>query len=157
MQGGCTNPNRNRLGGDLLLVDDADSSEQGSLKGALRLLAKLGKTGWVQELCQAADVELPRAHVDESLQSFSSKSATPPIGVGRGCLVARGRLGRGQLEEGATRVSLLMSQAGRSPSAKQSDVGRRTRTFTVQSGAALGRSGPGRGSETGPSALSCYY
>ena len=43
MQGGCTNPNRNRLGGDLL--DDADSREQVSLKDALQLLANLGKTG----------------------------------------------------------------------------------------------------------------
>jgi hypothetical protein len=43
VKGGCTNPNRNRLGGDLL--DDADSREQVSLKGALHLLAELGKTG----------------------------------------------------------------------------------------------------------------
>ena len=42
VKGGCTNPNRNRLGGDLL--DDADSREQDSLKDALHLLAKLGKT-----------------------------------------------------------------------------------------------------------------
>jgi hypothetical protein len=43
VQGGYTNPNRNKLGGDLL--DDADSREQFSLKDALQLLAKLGKTG----------------------------------------------------------------------------------------------------------------
>ena len=43
MQGGYTNPHRKRLGGDLL--DDADSREQDSLKDALHLLAKLGKTG----------------------------------------------------------------------------------------------------------------
>ena len=43
MQGGYTNPTRKKLAGDLL--DDADSREQDSLKDALHLLAKLGKTG----------------------------------------------------------------------------------------------------------------
>ena len=43
VQGGYTNPHRKRLGGDLL--DDADSREQVSLKDALHLLAKMGKTG----------------------------------------------------------------------------------------------------------------
>ena len=43
MQGGYTNPLRKRLGGDVLY--DADTSKQVSLKDALHLLAKLGKTG----------------------------------------------------------------------------------------------------------------
>jgi hypothetical protein len=43
VQGGYTNPNRTNLGGDLR--DDADSREQVSLKDALHLLAKQGKTG----------------------------------------------------------------------------------------------------------------
>ena len=38
-------------------------------------------------------------------------------------------------------ISLFVSQASRSPSVQQSDVGRRTRTFTVQNGTALGRNG----------------
>ena len=71
MQGGYTNPNRNKLGGDLL--DDADSREQFSLKDALQLLAKLGKTGTLvsdgRKSCakRSADVELPLAHIDGCL------------------------------------------------------------------------------------------
>ena len=38
-------------------------------------------------------------------------------------------------------ISLFVSQASRSPSVQQSDVGGRTRTFTVQNGTALGRNG----------------
>ena len=38
-------------------------------------------------------------------------------------------------------ISLFVSQASRSPSVQQSDVGRRTRTFTVRNGTALGRNG----------------
>jgi len=38
-------------------------------------------------------------------------------------------------------ISLFVSQASRSPSVQQSDVGRRTHTFTVQNGTALGRNG----------------
>ena len=70
--------------------------------------------------------------------SFSSKSATPPIGEGRGCLPGRATGARARR---CYTISLLVSQASRSPSAQQSDVGSRTRTFNVQSGTGLGRSG----------------
>ena len=99
MQGGYTNPLRKRLGGHVLY--DADSSAQVSLKGALHLLAKLARPARSYPMGASA-VPSGRWGIASSTRrwmSFSSKSATPPIGEGRGLLV--GLLGLGQ--EGATR------------------------------------------------------
>ena len=143
MQGGYTNPLRKRLGGDLL--DVADSSEQVSLKGALHLLAKLARPARSYPMGAGA-VPSGRCGIASSTRrwmSSSSKSATPPIGEGRGCLPGGATGARARR---CYTILLFVSQASRSPSAQQSDVGRRTRTFTasVQSGLGTGCLGPER-------------
>ena len=137
VQGGYTNPLRKRLGGDVLY--DADTSKQVSLKDALHLLAKLGKTGTL----------VSDGRKSCAKRTSSATSRRRPASSQIRFSGARQRWRRTRMPGGATGVrarrcytiSLFVSQASRSPSAQQSDVGRRTRTFTVQSGTALGRSG----------------
>ena len=141
MQGGYTNPNRNRLGGDLL--DDADSREQVSLKDALQLLAKLGKTGTLVSDGRKSCAKRPMWNclLHTSMGVFLIEICDTSHWGQRW---RRTRTPGGTIGARARRcytISLFVSPASRSPSAQQSDVGRRTRTFTVQSGTALGRSG----------------
>ncbi len=126
MQGGYTNPHRKRLGGDLL--DHADSREQDSLKDAL--LAKLGKTGTlVSDGCRScAKRPMWNCLLYTSMGFFL-------IEICNTSCWRRTRMPGGATGARARRcytISLFVSQASRSSSAQQSDVGWRMRTFAVK-------------------------
>ena len=136
MQGGYTNPHRKRLRGDL--VDDADSREQDSLKDALHLLAKLGKTGTLVSDGRKSCAKRP----------MWSCLLHTSMGVFLIEICGTSHLTRTRMPGGANgararrcyTIPLVVSQASRSPSAQQSDVGRCTRAH-IHCPNALGRSG----------------